>query len=94
MKTVMCVLGALIVTCAVTLVGGRKPVPADDVRDYGCAEFSVNVLLRSRPMGVVQIPSPPAANFLAIGLWARDRWHSLWGEPLPRQECVTSQGTP
>jgi len=91
MKTEMYLLGALFVTCAVTLGSGRKPNPvaASDAQDYGCAALFVNVPPRARPMGVVQIPSP-AANFLAIGLWARDRWHGLWGEPLDRQECVAS----
>jgi hypothetical protein len=91
MKTGMVLLGTLIVTCSVTLVSGRKPnpVPARDAQDYGCAMLSVNVPPRARPVGVVQIPSP-AANFIAIGHLASNRWHRFWGEPLDHQDCVWS----
>ena len=71
MKTGMVLLATIIVTCAVTLVSGRRPnpVPANHAQDYRCAMLSVNVSPRARPVGVVQIPSP-AANFIAIGHWA------------------------
>jgi len=56
MKAGMFLLATIIVTCAVTLVSGRKPdpVPANRPQDYGCAALSVNVLARAHPVGVVQ----------------------------------------
>jgi hypothetical protein len=91
MKTGMFLLATIIFTSAVTLVSGRKPdpAPANRAQDYGCATLSVNVLPRAHPVGVVQIPSP-AANFIALGHWARHRWHRSWGEPLDQQDCVWS----
>ena len=91
MKAGMVLLATILVTCAVTLVSGRKPnpVPANDAQDYGCATLAVNVPARQLPVGVVQIPSP-AANFMAIGYWARHRWQRLWGEPVDRLDCVWS----
>ena len=90
MKAGMFLLGALIATCAVTFMSRREPnsVSADGARNYECAVFAVNVPSRARP-GMVQIPSP-AANFLEVGHWARDRWHRLWAEPLDREDCVRS----
>lgn len=85
MKAGMVLLGVLIVTCAVTLTSARKPkpVPANVAQDYGCVTLSMNVPPREHPVGVMQIPSP-AANFIAMCHWARQRWHSFWGEPLDR----------
>jgi hypothetical protein len=95
MKTGMVLLGALIVTYAVAFVSGREPnpVPANGVQDYGCAVITVNMPTRARPVGMVRIPSP-AATFLEIGLWARDRWHRFWAEPLDPQDCVWSADSP
>jgi len=95
MKTGTFLLGALIVTGAVTFGSGRKSnlVPANGPQDYGCAVLPASVSTRARPVGTVQIPSP-AANFLEIGHWARDRWHRLWAEPLDRQDCVLSDDSP
>ena len=91
MKTGMFVLGALIVTCAVTFVSGREPnrASADGVLDDGCSVLNVNVSKRADSPGIERIPGP-AANFLEIGLWARDRWHRFTGEPLDREDCVYS----
>ena len=91
MKIGTFLLGAMIVTCAVTFGSGRKSnlVPANGPQHYGCAVLAGSVSTRARPVGIVQIPSP-AANFLEIGHWARDRWHRLWGEPLDQQECAWS----
>lgn len=95
MKRGMFLLVALIVTCAVTFVSGREPnpVPANGAQDYGCAVITVNMPTRVRPVGIVRIPSP-AATFLEIGLWARDRWHRFWAEPLDAQDCVWSADSP
>jgi hypothetical protein len=89
MKTVLVLLATIIVACTVTSVSARKtnPVPENQAEDYECAMLSVTVPQRARPVGLVQIPSP-AANFTAIGLWARYRWHRFLGEPLERQDCV------
>jgi hypothetical protein len=91
MKRGMFLLGALVVTCAVTFVSGREPHPvsANGAQNYGCAALSVNVLPRTHPVGVVQIPIP-AANFITIGHWVRDHWRRLWGEPFDREDCVWS----
>jgi hypothetical protein len=91
MKTRVFLLATIIVTCAVTLLSGREPssVPTNGAQDYGCAVIAVNIPTQARPVGVLQIPSP-AANFIAIGLWARHSWHHFWGETLDRQHCVWS----
>ena len=95
MKTGIFLLGTFIVTCSVTSVSGRKPnpLPANGAQDYGCAVIAVNTPTRARPMGIVRIPGP-AATFLEIGLWARDRWHRFWADPLDRQDCVLLADSP
>lgn len=86
MKTGMLLLSALVITCALTFVSGRKPNPgsANGIQDYECAVRAGSVGSRAGTMGLVRIPSP-AASFLKMGHWARDHWHSFWGQPLARE---------
>jgi len=95
MKTGMFLLGALIVTCAVTFVSGREPnpVPANGTQDCRFAAIALNMPAPTRSAGMLRIPSP-AATLLEISLWARDRWRRLWVEPLDRQDCVLSDDSP
>ena len=89
MKTGMLLVGALIVACTVAFVRGREAatVSANGGQESGCAVLAADVPARARPVGAEQIPSP-AASFIEIGDWARDRWHRLWGQPLDRKDCV------
>ncbi len=95
MKKGMFLLGALIVMCAVTFVSGREPnpAPANGTHDYRCAAIALNIPAPTRSAGMVRIPNP-GVTFLEISLWARDRWHRLWAEPLDPQDCVLPDDSP